>query len=435
MDEGSGSMPPGTPRRRLGNFRTPEPASRVREVLAEAGIPPAASPTRGGRRVGAAAGPAAHLAGVGGTGCGCRAIGPGRRPGCWRPPAAATSEATRGGRRLAVGTTVLAWLAFVVGALIVVTTVLSAIMTLVVPRAIPVRITRWVCSRACGCCSGCAEGGPDLRGARPGHGPGGPISLFVLAATWLLLTGTGYTLLFWSLGERPLRRAVVLSGSSIYTLGFEVPPNLPTTLLAFSEAGFGLAAGHGDQLPALDVPVVPAAEAAVATLDVRADTLPTATAMLIRVSIIGGWSGSRSCGGTGSVVRGRHRDPHLPAGAGVLPLTLLAAVVGHGGGGGAGRGVAAGVDGGPPGAAPTPVSHPRRLRRLGGGSPTSSASATTPTRTGPGRRSRSTGREFDQVCREMASAGVPSRPTLSRRGGTSPAGGSPTTGCCWPWPR
>ena len=51
----------------------------------------------------------------------------------------------------------------------------------------------------------------------------GPISLFVLAATWLLLTGTGYTLLFWSLGERPLRRAVVLSGSSIYTLGFEVP--------------------------------------------------------------------------------------------------------------------------------------------------------------------------------------------------------------------
>jgi hypothetical protein len=29
----------------------------------------------------------------------------------------------------------------------------------------------------------------------------------------------------------------VPSGSSIYTLGFEVPPNMPTTLLAFSEAG------------------------------------------------------------------------------------------------------------------------------------------------------------------------------------------------------
>ena len=65
----------------------------------------------------------------------------------------------------------------------------------------------------------------------------GPISLFSLAATWLVLTGAGYTLLFWSLGVRPLRKALELSGSSIYTLGFAVPPNLPTTLLAFSEAG------------------------------------------------------------------------------------------------------------------------------------------------------------------------------------------------------
>ena len=47
-------------------------------------------------------------------------------------------------------------------------------------------------------------------------------------------------LLFWSLGDRPLRQALVLSGFSIYTLGFEVPPNMPTTLLAFSEAGVGL---------------------------------------------------------------------------------------------------------------------------------------------------------------------------------------------------
>ena len=39
MDEGLESMPPGVPRRRLGNFRTPELASSVRAVLAEAGIP------------------------------------------------------------------------------------------------------------------------------------------------------------------------------------------------------------------------------------------------------------------------------------------------------------------------------------------------------------------------------------------------------------
>ena len=44
MDEGSGSLPPGAARRRLGNFRTPELASRVRVVLAEAGIPSSAAP-------------------------------------------------------------------------------------------------------------------------------------------------------------------------------------------------------------------------------------------------------------------------------------------------------------------------------------------------------------------------------------------------------
>ncbi len=43
MDAGSG-MPPGTARRRLGNFRTAELASTVRAVLAEAGIPSSDEP-------------------------------------------------------------------------------------------------------------------------------------------------------------------------------------------------------------------------------------------------------------------------------------------------------------------------------------------------------------------------------------------------------
>jgi hypothetical protein len=188
-----------------------------------------------------------------------------------------------------VGTT-LAVLAFVGGALIVVTTVLSAIMTLVVPRAIPVAITRWVFS--------VTRALFRLRGRRARSFQErdrdmalyGPISLFSLAATWLVLTGLGYTLLFWSLGVRPLREAIKLSGSSIYTLGFAVPSNLPTTVLAFTEAGIGLV------LLAMLISYLPSMyqsfsrrEAAVAALDVRADTPPTATAMLIRVSIIGGW--------------------------------------------------------------------------------------------------------------------------------------------------
>ena len=47
MDQGTGNLPPGAPRRRLGNFRTPELASSVREVLAEAGIPSSDEPDPG----------------------------------------------------------------------------------------------------------------------------------------------------------------------------------------------------------------------------------------------------------------------------------------------------------------------------------------------------------------------------------------------------
>ena len=175
-------------------------------------------------------------------------------------------------------TTVLAVLAFVVGALLVATTVLSAIMTLVVPRALPVMITRWVFRgmRALF----------KLRGGRARSFEArdrdmalyGPISLFSLAATWLVLTGTGYMLLFWSLGARPLVKALELSGSSIYTLGFVVPVNLPTMVLAFSEAGFGLV------LLAMLISYLPSMyqsfqrrEAAVTALDVRANTPPTAS--------------------------------------------------------------------------------------------------------------------------------------------------------------
>ena len=44
MDEEPGDLPAGVPRRRLGNFRTPELASSVRAVLAEAGIPSSGEP-------------------------------------------------------------------------------------------------------------------------------------------------------------------------------------------------------------------------------------------------------------------------------------------------------------------------------------------------------------------------------------------------------
>ena len=68
MDEGSGRLPPGVPRRRLGNFGTPELASSVRAALAEAGIPSSSEPDPGRpERWGRLLDRLVHLAGVGGN--------------------------------------------------------------------------------------------------------------------------------------------------------------------------------------------------------------------------------------------------------------------------------------------------------------------------------------------------------------------------------
>jgi hypothetical protein len=68
MDAGPGRLPPGAPRRRLGNFRTPELASRVRAVLADAGIPSSDEPDpRRPERWGRLLDRLVHLTGAGGN--------------------------------------------------------------------------------------------------------------------------------------------------------------------------------------------------------------------------------------------------------------------------------------------------------------------------------------------------------------------------------
>lgn len=188
---------------------------------------------------------------------------------------------------------VAAVVAFLAGALLVVFTIWSAILTVVVPRATPVRLTRWVFvglrelfmvrSRRAS-----TYEQRDRRMARYA-----PVSLLSLAVTWLSLVLVGYMLMFWSLDERPWRLAFALSGSSLLTLGFTPPRTLPMTALSFTEAGIGLA------LLALLISYLPAIytafsrrEAAVASLDIRAGRPPSAVAMLERLSIIKGLEGS-----------------------------------------------------------------------------------------------------------------------------------------------
>ena len=67
-----------------------------------------------------------------------------------------------------------------------------------------------------------------------------PISLLALSATWVVLNLLGFTAIYWGLGVDPLRQAFYESGSSLFTLGFIRPTDLPTSIVAFVEATLGL---------------------------------------------------------------------------------------------------------------------------------------------------------------------------------------------------
>ena len=180
---------------------------------------------------------------------------------------------------------------FAAGGLLVATTLASAVRTVVLPRGVQAKLTTAV-----------FLGMRVLFRLRLGRGPSyerrdrvmapyAPLSLLTLALVWLVLVATGYTAMFWALGDQPLREAVTLSGSSLFTLGFLRPNDLPTIALAFSEAAQGLV------LLALVITYLPSIytafsrrEAAVAHLEVRAGSPPSGPEMIERFARIG-WLG------------------------------------------------------------------------------------------------------------------------------------------------
>src|SRR5207248_2445476 len=67
-----------------------------------------------------------------------------------------------------------------------------------------------------------------------------PLALLALPVAWLTLVALGYMAMYWALGVDTPHEAFLLSGSSLLTLGFASVRDLPTTVLAFSEAMLGL---------------------------------------------------------------------------------------------------------------------------------------------------------------------------------------------------
>jgi hypothetical protein len=110
-----------------------------------------------------------------------------------------------------------------------------------------------------------------------------PMGLILLLPTWLGLVMLGYAAMFWAIGLRPWSAALTASGSALFTLGFIPANNLMVALLDFSESTIGLV------LTALLISYLPTMygafsrrETAVALLEVRAGSPPSAVEMILR---------------------------------------------------------------------------------------------------------------------------------------------------------
>ncbi len=112
-----------------------------------------------------------------------------------------------------------------------------------------------------------------------------PMALITLPLVWGLAVGLGCSATFWALGVEPYRDALVLSGSSLTTLGFRTTTDLPTLVLSILEGlvGLGLVALLISFLPTI-YGAFSRREIAVAKLHLRAtDQMGRASPMTLLV--------------------------------------------------------------------------------------------------------------------------------------------------------
>lgn len=136
--------------------------------------------------------------------------------------------------------TALRLVVFALGALIVGSVFLSAVSTVVVPRGVPVQLSRWVFLVVRRLFELRTRFAHTYEARDRAMALYSPLSLICLPLVWLTLVMVGYTAMFRALGVASWRQALVTSGSSLLTLGFARVSDLPSTLLAFTEAAVGL---------------------------------------------------------------------------------------------------------------------------------------------------------------------------------------------------
>ncbi len=115
-----------------------------------------------------------------------------------------------------------------------------------------------------------------------------PVGLLLLPLMWVIMLLVGYTGIYWGTGIHPLSEALAISGSSLFTLGFDRPASLGHIVLSFSEAllGLGIVALVISYLPSI-YGAFGRREVLVGKLEVRAGLPPSPAELLIRYARIG----------------------------------------------------------------------------------------------------------------------------------------------------
>lgn len=187
--------------------------------------------------------------------------------------------------------TLLRAAAFALGVWLVGSTFLSAVRTFVVPRSQNTLITGFVFGTVRRLFNLVLGQDAPYKRVDAVMALYAPMALLVLPAAWITLIMGGFALVYWGLGVETLGAALVLSGSSVLTLGFAPPPTPLITAVTLAEAAMGLL------LTALLIAYLPTMyaafqrrEQAVNLLEVRAGAPPSALTLFERLHRLGRWS-------------------------------------------------------------------------------------------------------------------------------------------------
>src|SRR5512132_583767 len=181
------------------------------------------------------------------------------------------------------GESFIRFLAFLLVLIIVILTLSSAVSTFVLPRAARSQLNRIVFGLLRRLINFFLHFAKTYRRRDAIMAYYAPIGLLLLLPTWYLLILAGYAAIYWALGAGDLFAVFRLSGSSLFTLGFDISKTPMVTVFAFSEAMLGL------MLVGLLIAYLPTMysafarrEQAVNMLEVRAGSPPSAVEMLLR---------------------------------------------------------------------------------------------------------------------------------------------------------